>query len=83
MVLCLQISFRTIKQIYFEIELKCYISWYTVMKQNCERLDRIAASTKQVKLLAACSKAFISNPAKPESQAQSEPNFDDDNKELR
>ena len=58
-------------------------SWYMVMKQNCERLDRIAASTKQVKLLAACSKAFICNPAKAESEskAQSEPSFDDENKE--
>ena len=39
-----------------------------VMKQNCERMDRINSSTKQVKLLAACSKAFISLPskAKPE-----------------
>ena len=53
------------------------------MKQNCERLDRIAASTKQVKLLAACSKAFISNQAKAESesQAQREPSCVDENKE--
>ena len=52
------------------------------MKQNCERLDRIAASTKQVKLLAACSKAFIGIPVKAAaSQAQSEPNFEDNNKE--
>ena len=50
-------------------------SWYTVMKQvllftslcslhidtaqNCERLDRIAASTSKVKMLAAGCKAFV------------------------
>ena len=33
-------------------------SWYIVMKQNCERLDRIQNSTTKVKMLAACSKAF-------------------------
>ena len=33
-------------------------SWYTVMKQNCERLDRIAKSTSRVKMLAAASKNF-------------------------
>ena len=52
------------------------------MKQNCERLDRIAASTKQVKLLAACSKAFIGLPVKPATaQAQKEPNFEDGKEE--
>ena len=34
-------------------------SWYMVMKQNCERLDRIAKSTSRVKMLAAASKNFV------------------------
>ena len=50
-------------------------SWYMVMKQNCERLDRIASSTKQVKLLASCSKAFITSPT--HSKQENEPNFQD------
>ena len=32
------------------------------MKQNCERLDRIAASTAKVKMLAASCKAFVAVP---------------------
>ena len=34
-------------------------SWYMVMKQNCERLDRIQKSTSRVKMLAAASKNFV------------------------
>ena len=45
-----------------------------VMKQNCERLDRITSSTKQVKLLASCSKAFIASPT--HSRPEAEPNFE-------
>ena len=36
------------------------------MKQNCERIDRIATSTTKVKMLAAASKAFFTAPEKEE-----------------
>ena len=52
------------------------------MKQNCERLDRIASSTTKVKMLAACSKAFIMREAEDDDFNENIPeNVETDNEE--
>lgn len=48
-----------------------------VMKQNCERLDRIAASTAKVKMLAASCKAFVAAP-EPEDNNEDDDDMDYD-----
>ena len=51
-----------------------------VMKQNCERLDRIAASTAKVKMLAASCKAFVAAPEAEDNNENDDMDYDTLNK---
>ena len=51
--------YTVMKQVYYILTSSCSLHIDIDTAQNCERLDRIAASTSKVKMLAAGCKAFV------------------------